>query len=841
MRPRGTYQGGGRGRERGRGGGGNGPPQDESPATDENPLLSAINKPTMEPENQAVVATDEPPKNLFSEQGNYEGQLALLAEADLRVRLTDQLVRGQTECMVCLDRVKQHQSTWDCHNCFQIFHLNCIKKWAKTARTESGGWRCPGCQTVTPTAPSEYRCFCRKLRNPEWNRNEGMVPHSCGEVCGRSKGDPCCHACVELCHAGPCPPCVATVLATCPCTKEKTRIKCGEEFTCENVCDRSLNCGLHRCQDICHQGPCYDCLKVVNQVCHCGKSVREVVCSVESAGVTQYNCEQMCEKSRDCEQHQCSELCHPGPCSPCLLTPSRVTTCPCGQTPLEKLYERDGVAPRKSCLDPVPTCGMTCSSQLPCGPPASPHTCSARCHTGPCPTCAESTLVRCRCGSMDKEIPCSQLTGRPDDARCEKRCQKKRSCGRHKCTLLCCIDIDHECSLLCGKLLSCTLHRCEDLCHRGNCKTCPRVSFEELNCTCGSSVLYPPVACGTRPPECKEPCTRAHLCTHPANHTCHNEDNCPPCTQLTTKLCYGGHEERKNVACLVEGISCGRPCGKPLSCSNQHTCIKICHAGPCLGPDGCTQPCTALRPCEHPCGQPCHDPPCPDVVCTTQVRVACECGNRSATLSCSENSYSRVTTALLATRMADVQAGNTVSLKELSKNNRKLECNEECSKLERNKRVALALQIRNPELSSKITPRYSDFMKDWARKDTKFCLMIHDELTKLVQLAKESKQKSRIKSFECMNREKRQLVHEYAEHFGCVSESFDAEPKRNVVATALKEKSWLPAISLLDFVQKMKKVPAPVSSSVTSSPVFTPLTKPAGVPVTPKEKIDWFD
>jgi transcriptional repressor NF-X1 len=57
--------------------------------------------------------------------------------------------------------------------------------------------------------------------------------------------------------------------------------------------------------------------------------------------------------------------------------------------------------------------------------------------------------------------------------------------------------------------------------------------------------------------------------------------------------------------------------------------------------------------------------------------------------------------------------------------------------LERNKRVSLALQIRNPDLSSKITPKYSDFMKDFAKKDAHFCAKIHAELVKLVQLAKE--------------------------------------------------------------------------------------------------------
>lgn len=39
-----------------------------------------------------------------------------------------------------------------------------------------------------------------------------------------------------------------------------------------------------------------------------------------------------------------------------------------------------------------------------------------------------------------------------------------------------------------------------------------------------------------------------------------------------------------------------------------------------------------------------------------------------------------------------------------------------------------------------------------------------------------------------MKYEKRKLVHEYCEHFGCESAAYDAEPNRNVIATALREK-----------------------------------------------------
>jgi transcriptional repressor NF-X1 len=204
-----------------------------------------------------------------------------------------------------------------------------------------------------------------------------------------------------------------------------------------------------------------------------------------------------------------------------------------------------------------------------------------------------------------------------------------------------------------------------------------------------------------------------------------------------------------------------------------------------------------------------------------------------------------VTTSLLASQLAAVQAGNSVNLGQRGSKDARLECTEECHQIERNKRVSLALQIRNPELSSKVQPRYSEFMKDWAKKDPNLCSLIHTKLTELVKLSKDSKQRSRAYSFDCMNREKRQLVHEFAEHFGCESESFDAEPKRNVVATALRDKSWLPALSLLEFVAKQKRaLPGPVSSGLPIKPTFTSLSIPtgkAGEVAELHQKIDWFD
>lgn len=66
-----------------------------------------------------------------------------------------------------------------------------------------------------------------------------------------------------------------------------------------------------------------------------------------------------------------------------------------------------------------------------------------------------------------------------------------------------------------------------------------------------------------------------------------------------------------------------------------------------------------------------------------------------------------------------------------------LECNDECKFIMRNRRLALALQIQNPDLNAKLTPKYSDFMKSWAKKDPSLCRNVHDRLTELVKLAKE--------------------------------------------------------------------------------------------------------
>ncbi|XP_011297749.1 protein shuttle craft [Fopius arisanus] len=735
-------------------------------------------------------------------------------------RLTDQLNRGQLECLVCCDYIRQNDGIWACSNCYHVLHLKCIKKWAESSQSESG-WRCPACQNMNLISPVDYYCFCGKTRDPEWNRRD--VAHSCGEVCGRVRAkNGCVHKCTLLCHPGSCPSCTATVTRCCGCGRTSQSLKCSSDVlvTCEEICGKFLNCGVHQCERKCHHEPCGDCQRKVHQVCYCGKVKREVECVKGTPGV--FCCEESCGKMLECGNHQCKEKCHPDACGPCPLKPDLVTHCCCGQTPL--------TAPRTSCLSPVPTCSKICSKPLRCGQPSNPHICTSPCHPDTCPPCSLSTWVKCRCGNMDREIPCSDLKTKADDARCEKKCTKKRSCGKHKCNQHCCIDIEHVCPLPCSKTLSCGRHKCELTCHKGRCHPCYRSSFEELFCECGTAVVYPPVPCGTRRPTCTRPCSRQHPCGHEVLHNCHSESICPPCTVLTQKWCYGKHELRKAVPCHLNEMSCGLPCGKPISCG-RHKCITLCHPGSCeKGGQVCVQPCTTPREmCGHPCAANCHEGKCPDTPCKENVKVTCTCGHRTTTRVCAENSkeYQRIASGILASKMADMQLGHSVDLEEVfgqgaKKQNqlKTLPCNDECALIERNRKLALGLQIVNPDLSGKLMPRYSEHMKAWAKKDPHFCQIIHEKLSELVQLAKTSKHKSRSYSFDSMNRDKRQFVHESCEHFGCKSQAYDQEPKRNVVATAVKDKCWLPSYSLLEMVQRengQRKVPRPMLNTARTN------------------------
>ncbi|KAJ2946098.1 hypothetical protein O0L34_g5019 [Tuta absoluta] len=729
-------------------------------------------------------------------------------EMTQRERLSEQLDKGTLECLVCCDRVKQTDPVWSCANCYHVLHLRCIRKWATSSSVE-GKWRCPACQNTSEEVPNEYWCMCGAKRNPEWQRG-AMGAHTCGRGCRRPR--PCPHPCPLTCHPGPCPPCTTTVTKHCGCGADTRTVLCSDKapLVCGRVCNRLLACGVHACAKECHEGACGDCTQLIIQVCYCEKKEkRSVPCTASHSGVVSWSCGAPCSLVLACGAHLCDAVCHPPPCPACARSPDTVRACPCGHTKLSP-------ESRRKCTDPIPTCDNICLKPLTCGPPDDKHFCKQTCHNGECPVCPDKTLIVCRCKNATREVPCAELPDMDDFFLCQKKCNKKLSCGRHRCRAVCCADKQHRCGVVCGRFLACGLHRCEQFCHTGHCAPCPRLEFQELSCECGAEVILPPIACGTKPPACTAPCRRRRVCGHPPHHSCHSGD-CPPCVVLTTKMCYGQHEERKTIPCSQDEFSCGLPCGKPLPCG-KHTCIKTCHKGPC-DTGKCMQPCTVVRPsCGHPCAAPCHADnagACPsNAPCKRTVRATCPCTRKHADRTCADNSRDRakILSALAASK---VQEGGTVDITEMrpSAMLKTLECDDECRVEARTRQLALALQIRNPDVSSKLAPRYSDHVRNTAVKEPAFAQQIHDKLTELVQLAKKSKQKTRSHSFPSMNWARRQFVHELCEQFGCESVAYDAEPNRNVVATADREKSWLPAMSILEVLAReagKRRIPGPV-------------------------------
>lgn len=58
--------------------------------------------------------------------------------------------------------------------------------------------------------------------------------------------------------------------------------------------------------------------------------------------------------------------------------------------------------------------------------------------------------------------------------------------------------------------------------------------------------------------------------------------------------------------------------------------------------------------------------------------------------------------------------------------------------MERNQRLALALEIKNPDLSSKLgNPPYSQFLKDFAKQNATFVANVEKALSALVTSAQQ--------------------------------------------------------------------------------------------------------
>ncbi|XP_048562308.1 NF-X1-type zinc finger protein NFXL2 isoform X2 [Triticum urartu] len=601
--------------------------------------------------------------------------------------------RRSPPCLICLDPIRPSDPVWSCSaSCFALLHLPCIQSWAhqSASAAPSPTWGCPKCRVAYPKSqtPTSYHCFCSKTEDPP--ADPWILPHSCGDVCGRrlnSNPDSGCeHTCLLLCHPGPCPPCPAVVPnARCFCGAHREPRRCAHQrYSCKGKCNKRLSCELHRCPVDCHDGPCPPCAVRGNHKCECGETMVERLCSERV-----FQCKRECSGMLECGKHRCERGCHGGKCGECPLRGQR--TCPCGK----KDY------PRLECDVEAATCGSTCEKVLGCGR----HKCPERCHRGPCDvTCRLVIKKSCRCGVLKKELPCHQ------DLTCERKCQRLRACGRHACKRRCCVGDCPPCAETCDRRLRCGNHKCLSPCHRGACSPCPLM--KTISCFCGKT--YFEVPCGTeknqKPPKCSKRCNIDRLCRHKLDcrpHKCHygacppcklicgeelscghkckerchgsipppNPEftvkpmkkkmekhiectpgtPCPPCQEVVLVPCFGEHlgQERAIPCSKSRQFPCQNLCGNLLHCGN-HYCTKDCHvleipsdqrkadtilslsrnntlAEPC---ERCNLRCQRARdpPCSHPCPLRCHLSDC--LPCKVLVKKSCHCGAMTHAFEC---------------------------------------------------------------------------------------------------------------------------------------------------------------------------------------------------------------
>ncbi|CAH8583043.1 unnamed protein product [Schistosoma haematobium] len=578
---------------------------------------------------------------------------------NLRSNLIDELRNSTYQCMICISEIRVTDRIWSCATCYHIYHLSCIRSWAKKSfqepNIESGSssvWRCPSCQTNYDMSPQliSYRCFCGRTENPEFHPARFTIPHGCDQVCSKVKritfasnlsDYQCTHLCTELCHPGPCPPCLATITLSCPCGKSQRPATCGDPNLqpCGQICERQLssNCatGFHTCLLTCHYGSCNPCQWMIETACFCGQDNNvKLICGsneIRKCTFSQKDLQtlrtafvefqskiisndysdilklQQISIADDLSLHANDDL--NNSLSSQLSKPDFHNT---DSTRIvndnnKQIISSDLLLVK---IGPTFSCDRVCGRQLSC----NNHKCSNYCHSGECPPCAldPAWCLTCPCGKtpLTKLVSTSCLYG-----------------NRQSCT-----DPLPTCPNICGRPRSLCGHTCSEYCHTGPCPPC-ELSIS-LKCRCGQS-------------------SKVMTCQEFSKLS--DKEGAPElcCQRVCKKKLICGRHKCKTLCCNDTIHSCPEICGRRLSCQ-LHYCEEQCHSGPCNScwrgviyselvcrcghtilhppqPCGssapeCNQPCSLIHNCDHPVKHACHmEPKCPP--CTVIMNKVCPGGH----------------------------------------------------------------------------------------------------------------------------------------------------------------------------------------------------------------------
>lgn len=597
-----------------------------------------------------------------------------------------QEIRTQNyECLICIEPLNEKSHIWACNECFRAFHISCTQQWREKSIDKKDSWSCPQCSAKQGKETIKNKCWCGKVMNPK--SSSILDPHSCGQTCGADRE--CPHPCPLICHIGPHADIKQCMFQgpkiLCFCGKNESQTQCSmtkyQGFSCMEICEQANSVCGHKCTKPCHpmnpqSKDCGPCERVVIATCYCGIiDQAEIKCKDLPVELKRklrekpnmnvvISCDSVCDEFYSCKIHKCKSKCHGHVESQCPFAPKPHETCFCGKMELH----------RKVCTDKFEQCTNVCDKLMSCG-----HKCQKICHSGKCPPCSVLVPgVSCRCRSQRMDLPCSIYKN--DTIICDTVCKHMLDCHRHACYEVCCpynkpkiVDVSrkkkspsqpvrsdiaerlrrdleslspsfqepeqHVCTRTCGRQLNCKRHVCVQKCHIGKCKPCNALLFDEWRCTCGRTIVEPPMPCSAKMPACIHRCSLPRACGHAPKHKCHDRSiRCPPCEVYTRVKCDCGKESIPTI-CSRSDLSISRKCKikceEVLACG--HKCMKICCSG-----DGSCPPCTNLciarfEGCSHPHLEDCHYPdPCPEL-CTYKLKAECPCGALEASYFCGED------------------------------------------------------------------------------------------------------------------------------------------------------------------------------------------------------------
>ncbi|KAF7560679.1 hypothetical protein G7046_g3467 [Stylonectria norvegica] len=221
------------------------------------------------------------------------------------------------------------------------------------------------------------------------------------------------------------------------------------------------------------------------------------------------------------------------------------------------------------------------------------------------------------------------------------------------------------------------------------------------------------------------------------------------------KRCACGKKEFVHVRCSVQKPRCGEACGELLKCG-LHRCMKQCHnPGECNdGTAGCEQTCGKKKMlCQHACQNRCHgQSPCNEqIACQVKMTAYCPCKRVKKEYKC-------------LTCTGDPEPKHP-----------ELKCDDECARLDRNRRLAQALNI-DPATHTDDHVPYSDTtlklykeLGKWAdEQESNFRVFVGDV------------EEVRIR-YKPLLAQARQFLHLLAEDFGLKSKSEDHAPRSLLV------------------------------------------------------------